>query len=97
MEYDINEAAYGTFPNFISMCMELPFCFNAYMTRNVVNWAWVNLAIPLFERFEVQGESGGVCMVEDLNNINAQDFNILLDDMSVGAQVSCDDFDERLR
>ena len=38
-----------------------------------------------------------MCMVEDLNNINAQDFNILLDDMSVGAQVSCDDFDERLR
>ena len=48
----------------------------------------MNLVIPTFKRFTIQGESGSVCTVIDLRNIDAQDFKILLDNISVGANFS---------
>ena len=55
----------------------------------------MHLAIPNFERFAIQGETGGMCTVANLKNIDAQDFK-MLDDMSVGVQVRWDDFEERI-
>jgi hypothetical protein len=44
-------------------------------------------AIQTFKWFTIQWENWGVCTVADLKTIVAQDFLILLDDMSAGAQV----------
>ena len=43
--------------------------------------ARMNSAIRTFERFAINGENGGVCSVQDLKAITAQDFQILLDDI----------------
>jgi hypothetical protein len=41
----------------------------------------MNSAIRTFERFAINGENGGVCTVDDLKAIKAEDFQILLDDI----------------
>ena len=69
LEYDIGEPAYPSFHAISSARMELP------MMRNVMDQAWMNLAIWTFKWFAIQGEIGGVCMAVALN-IDAQDFMI---------------------
>ena len=46
----------------------------------------MNSAIWIFERFAIQREIGGVCTVVDLN-INAQDFKMFLDNVTIGTQA----------
>merc|ERR1712087_513746 len=86
LEYDIDDNAYPVFQDYISRRMELPYFSNARTVRNAMDRARMNSAIRTFERFAIQGENGGVCSVEDLKAITAQDFQILLDDI-VNADV----------
>eukprot|EP00531_Pseudo-nitzschia_arenysensis_P010454 CAMPEP_0116132220 /NCGR_PEP_ID=MMETSP0329-20121206/9431_1 /TAXON_ID=697910 /ORGANISM="Pseudo-nitzschia arenysensis, Strain B593" /LENGTH=411 /DNA_ID=CAMNT_0003626719 /DNA_START=129 /DNA_END=1364 /DNA_ORIENTATION=+ len=86
LEYDIDDDAYPVFQDYISRRMELPYFSNARTVRNAMDRARMNSAIRTFERFAIQGENGGVCSVEDLKAITAQDFQILLDDI-VNADV----------
>ena len=81
LEYDIDEAAYGVFKNYIEARMELPFFSNARTVRNAMDRARMNSAIRTFDRFAINGENGGVCSVSDLKNIDAADFQVLLDDI----------------
>merc|ERR1712087_21131 len=86
LEYEIDDDAYPVFKDYISRRMGLPFFSNARTVRNAMDRARMNSAIRTFERFAIQGENGGVCSVEDLKAITAQDFQILLDDI-VNADV----------
>jgi len=81
LEYDIDQSAYPVFKNYIEKRMELPFFSNARTVRNAMDRARMNSAIRTFERFAINGENGGVCTVEDLKAITANDFQILLDDI----------------
>ena len=81
LEYDIDDEAYITFKNYIEARMELPFFSNARTVRNAMDRARMNSAIRTFERYAINGENGGVCTVDDLKNISAEDFQILLDDI----------------
>ena len=58
----------------------------ARMMWNVMDRAWINLAIPNFKLFTNQGESEGVRTVVYLKNINAQDLAILLIEWGRGAE-----------
>ena len=71
VEYGIDQAAYGSLHDYISTRMELLVFFNACMLWNVMDRAWVNLAIPTLTLFQIQGESGDVYTVADLKNIDA--------------------------
>jgi|Transcript_15844 probable Rubsico expression protein CbbX len=86
LEYDIDDDAYPVFQEYITRRMELPFFSNARTVRNAMDRARMNSAIRTFERFAIQGENGGVCTVQDLKGITANDFQILLDDI-VNADV----------
>jgi probable Rubsico expression protein CbbX len=81
LEYDIDEDAYATFKNYIEARMELPYFSNARTVRNAMDRARMNSAIRTFEKYAIQGENGGMCTVDDLKNISADDFQILLDDI----------------
>jgi probable Rubsico expression protein CbbX len=81
LEYDIDEAAYATFKRYIEERMKLPYFSNARTVRNAMDRARMNSAIRTFERFAIRGENGGFCSVADLKNIDAADFQILLDDI----------------
>ena len=96
LEYCIDETAYGSFHNYMSTRMELPFFLNTRMVRNTMDQAWMNLVIPTFGRFVIQGESENVFTVANLKDIDAQDFKHMLDNISVGAQVRWDDFEEMI-
>ena len=61
--------------------MELPYFSNARTVRNAMDRARMNSAIRTFEKYAINGENGGVCTVDDLKAITAQDFQILLDDI----------------
>jgi len=86
LEYDITDEAYPVFKDYIEKRMELPFFSNARTVRNAMDRARMNSAIRTFERFAINGENGGNCAVEDLKNIKAEDFQVLLDDI-VNADV----------
>jgi len=81
LEYDIDDAAYDTFHNYIQARMELPYFSNARTVRNAMDRARMNSAIRTFEKFAINGENGGMCSVADLKNIDAADFQVLLDDI----------------
>lgn len=87
LEYDIDPAAYGTFKDYISRRMELPYFSNARTVRNAMDRARMNAAIRTFEKFAINGENGGVCTVDDLKSIRAEDFQVLVDDI-VNADAS---------
>ena len=53
------------------------------------------LGHPVLQAVYGLGGSGYVCMVANLKKIDARDFNILLDEMSVGTQVRWNYFEER--
>ena len=86
LEYDIDDAAFPVFKSYIEKRMELPFFSNARTVRNAMDRARMNSAIRTFERFAINGENGGVCSVNDLKAITADDFQVLLDDI-VNADV----------
>jgi hypothetical protein len=67
--------------------MTLPFFSNARTVRNAMDRARMNSAIRTFERFAINGENGGICTVSDLKKIQADDFQVLLDDIN-NADVS---------
>ena len=81
LEYDIDEAAYATFKRYIEERMKLPYFSNARTVRNAMDRARMNSAIRTFEKYAIRGENGGFCSVADLKNIDAADFQILLDDI----------------
>jgi len=81
LEYDISYDAYPVFQRYIEERMKLPYFSNARTVRNAMDRARMNSAIRTFERFAIQGENGGFCTVEDLKNIQADDFQVLLDDI----------------
>lgn len=81
LEYDIAPDAYDTFKRYIEARMELPYFSNARTVRNAMDRARMNSAIRTFEKYAIQGQNGGFCTVEDLKNISAEDFQILLDDI----------------
>lgn len=90
LEYDITDEAYPVFKDYIEKRMELPFFSNARTVRNAMDRARMNSAIRTFERFAINGENGGNCAVEDLKNIKAEDFQVLLDDIlnaDVGTRI----------
>ena len=87
LEYDIDPAAYGTFKDYISLRMNLPYFSNARTVRNAMDRARMNAAIRTFEKFAINGENGGVCTVDDLKSIRAEDFQVLVDDI-VNADAS---------
>jgi hypothetical protein len=59
----------------------LPYFSNARTVRNAMDRARMNAAIRTFERFAIEGQNGGVCSVEDLKSIRAEDFQVLVDDI----------------
>jgi len=81
LEYDIDEDAYPVFKRYIEERMKLPYFSNARTVRNAMDRARMNAAIRTFERFAIAGENGGVCSVDDLKSIKAEDFQIILDDI----------------
>jgi probable Rubsico expression protein CbbX len=87
LEYDIDESAYKVFKEYIVLRMELPFFSNARTVRNAMDRARMNSAIRVFDKFAIQGENDGVCTVNDLKAITAEDFQVLVDDI-VNADAS---------
>jgi probable Rubsico expression protein CbbX len=87
LEYDIDDNAYPVFKAYIEKRMTLPFFSNARTVRNAMDRARMNSAIRTFERFAINGENGGICTVSDLKKIQADDFQVLLDDIN-NADVS---------
>merc|ERR1719384_316987 len=81
LEYDIDDDAYNTFKAYIEERMKLPYFSNARTVRNAMDRARMNSAIRTFEKYAIDGVNGGVCTVDDLKNISAEDFQILLDDI----------------
>jgi len=81
LEYDIDPQAYPVFKRYIEERMQLPYFSNARTVRNAMDRARMNSAIRTFERFAINGENGGICTVDDLKSIKAEDFQILLDDI----------------
>eukprot|EP00956_Cyclotella_meneghiniana_P015273 scaffold23224_cov75-Cyclotella_meneghiniana.AAC.3 len=87
LEYDITPEAFVTFKKYIELRMDLPYFSNARTVRNAMDRARMNSAIRTFERYAIQGENGGFVTVDDLKNISAEDFQILVDDI-VNADAS---------
>ncbi|GMI36813.1 hypothetical protein TrCOL_g6995 [Triparma columacea] len=82
LEYEIDAEAYKTFKEYIDVRMGLPYFSNARTVRNAMDRARMNSAIRTFQKFAIDGENGGMCTVEDLKKIDAQDFQVLLDDVT---------------
>jgi len=81
LEYDISPDAMPVFKAYIEARMGLPYFFNARTVRNAMDRARMNSAIRTFEKYAIQGENGGMCSVDDLKSIAADDFQVLLDDI----------------
>eukprot|EP00523_Entomoneis_sp_CCMP467_P002889 CAMPEP_0168744850 /NCGR_PEP_ID=MMETSP0724-20121128/14308_1 /TAXON_ID=265536 /ORGANISM="Amphiprora sp., Strain CCMP467" /LENGTH=412 /DNA_ID=CAMNT_0008792531 /DNA_START=39 /DNA_END=1277 /DNA_ORIENTATION=+ len=81
LEYDITPDAFIVFKNYIEKRMELPYFSNARTVRNAMDRARMNSAIRTFEKYAIQGVNGGVCTVDDLKAITAEDFQVLVDDI----------------
>jgi len=81
LEYEIADNAFPVFKEYIEKRMELPYFSNARTVRNAMDRARMNSAIRIFEKYAIGGENGGVCSVEELKAIQAEDFQILLDDI----------------
>jgi probable Rubsico expression protein CbbX len=81
LEYDIDVNALPVFKQYIDLRMQLPYFSNARTVRNAMDRARMNAAIRTFEKYAINGENGGVCSVEDLKSIKAEDFQVLVDDI----------------
>ncbi|GMH58137.1 hypothetical protein TrRE_jg5405, partial [Triparma retinervis] len=82
LEYEIDAEAYKTFKEYINVRMDLPYFSNARTVRNAMDRARMNSAIRTFQKFAIDGENGGQCTIDDLKRIDAQDFQVLLDDVT---------------
>lgn len=87
LEYSITDDAFPVFQDYITRRMELPYFSNARTVRNAMDRARMNSAIRTFERFAIQGQNNGMCTVDDLKAITAEDFQVLVDDI-VNADTS---------
>lgn len=87
LEYSITADAFPVFQDYITRRMELPYFSNARTVRNAMDRARMNSAIRTFERFAIQGQNNGMCTVDDLKAITAEDFQVLVDDI-VNADTS---------
>jgi probable Rubsico expression protein CbbX len=87
LEYSITDDAFPVFQDYIQRRMELPYFSNARTVRNAMDRARMNSAIRTFERFAIQGQNNGMCTVDDLKAITAEDFQVLVDDI-VNADTS---------
>jgi probable Rubsico expression protein CbbX len=81
LEYDLSPDAMPVFQKYIELRMELPYFSNARTVRNAMDRARMNSAIRTFEKYAINGENGGFVTVDDLKNISAEDFQILVDDI----------------
>jgi len=81
LEYNIDPSAFPVFKNYIEKRMELPYFSNARTVRNAMDRARMNAAIRLFERYAIRGENMGNISPEQLLSIDAEDFQILVDDI----------------
>merc|ERR1711937_546174 len=81
LEYEIDAEAYKTFTEYIKVRMDLPYFSNARTVHNAMDRARMNAAIRTFEKYAIEGENNGMCTVEDLKNIKAEDFQVLVDDI----------------
>ena len=81
LEYDLDPNAFDVFKRYIELRMELPYFSNARTVRNAMDRARMNSAIRTFEKYAIQGQNGGFVTVDDLKNISAEDFQILVDDI----------------
>merc|ERR1712187_3057 len=81
LEYDIEEEAYPVFKEYITKRMALPYFSNARTVRNAMDRARMNSAIRTFEKYAIEGVNGGKCTGDDLKNIVAEDFQVLIDDI----------------
>ena len=81
LEYDIDQAAYPVFHNYISKRMNLPYFSNARTVRNAMDRARFNSAIRTFDKYAIRGDNGGVCSINELKAITAADFQVLVDDI----------------
>merc|ERR1712228_30394 len=57
LEYDIEEAAYPVFKDYIEKRMELPYFSNARTVRNAMDRARMNSAIRTFEKYAINGKT----------------------------------------
>ena len=74
---ELDDAAYTGFEKYIAKRKELPFFSNARTVRNAMDLARMNAAIRTFDKFAINGENGGVCTVDDLKRVTAEDFEVL--------------------
>ena len=81
LEYKISDNAYPVFKNYIEKRMELPYFSNARTVRNAMDRARMNSAIRLFEKYAIQGMNGGAITSQELMEISAADFQVLVDDI----------------
>jgi probable Rubsico expression protein CbbX len=81
LEYDIDETAFPVLRDYMAKRMELPFFSNARTVRNAMDRARFNSAIRVFNKYAIRGENGGICTLEDLKQITAEDFQVLVDDI----------------
>jgi hypothetical protein len=81
LEYEIDANAFPVFKAYIEKRMSLPYFSNARTVRNAMDRARMNSAIRTFEKYAINGENGGYCTVHDLKAIQAEDFQVLLDDI----------------
>ena len=79
-KYDIRPEAYAVFKSYIEIRTELGYFSNACTVRIAMDRARMNTTIRTFEMY-AQGVNGGVCTVEDLKSIRADDFQVLVDDI----------------
>jgi len=81
LEYQISPNAYPVFQNYIEKRMELPFFSNARTVRNAMDRARMNSAIRLFDKYAIQATNGGFISSQELMEISAEDFQVLVDDI----------------
>ncbi len=81
IKYDIRPEVYAVFKSYIELRMELGYFSNACTVNNAMNRARMNATIRTFEMHAAHGVNGGVCTVEDLKSIRADDFQVLVDDI----------------
>ena len=81
LEYDISPEAYAVFKSSIELRMELGLFYNAWTVKNAMDRARMNTTIRTFEMYAIQGINEGVCIVEDLKSICADDFQVLVNDI----------------
>jgi probable Rubsico expression protein CbbX len=82
LEYELDDEAETTFKAYIDKRKTMPFFSNARTVRNAMDRARMNSAIRIFN----EGTSGTTVTVNDLKQIKAMDFQIILDEIIAAGQ-----------